>query len=292
LGFTEPARTTHAGRKSSLEFVSSPREALQTFAAVVVTGGSSGIGKSFIELCAKLVPELRFCNLSRSVPAINVGQLNLRHVACDLGDAAALERAAEDVLAWLTRDVPAGRLLLINNSGFGSYGCFPEHNLTHQLELLDVNVRAVVELTGRLLPELKRRGGVVINVASTAAFQPTPFMATYGASKTFVLHWSLAVDAELRGSGVRMIAVCPGPTATQFFRRAGLKQGSVPPGLSMTTEAVVEESLRALAAERSLVVTGWTNKISALAGGMAPKRLATWIAAKVVGRWRMARVAA
>ncbi|HYD82914.1 MAG TPA: SDR family NAD(P)-dependent oxidoreductase, partial [Opitutus sp.] len=160
--------------------MSSPREALQTFAAVVVTGGSSGIGKSFIELCAKLVPELRFCNLSRSVPAINVDQLNLRHVACDLGDAAALERGAEDVLAWLTRDVPAGRLLLINNSGFGSYGCFPEHNLTHQLELLDVNVRAVVELTGRLLPELKRRGGVVINVASTAAFQPTPFMATYG----------------------------------------------------------------------------------------------------------------
>lgn len=270
--------------------MSSPREELQKFTAVVVTGGSSGIGKSFIEQCGRLVPELRFCNLSRSVPAINVAKLNLCHIPCDLGDAAAVERGAEGVLAWLTCDVPAGRLLLINNSGFGSYGAFPEPNLTHQLELLDVNIRGMVNLTGRLLPELRKRGGVVMNIASTAAFQPTPFMAAYGASKAFVLHWSLAVDAELRGSGVRMMAVCPGPTGTQFFRRAGLKQGSVTPALSMTSEAVVEAALRGLAAERSLVVTGWKNKVSALAGGMAPKRLATWIAAKVVGRWRMSKV--
>ncbi len=115
-------------------------------------------------------------------------------------------------------------------------------------------------------------------------------MATYGASKAFVLHWSLALDAELRGSGVRALAVCPGPTATQFFRRAGLQQGSVADQLSMSSDQVVMAALHALAKNRSLVVTGWKNKISALAGGMAPKRLATWVAAKVIGRYRMQQV--
>lgn len=270
--------------------MSSPREALQTFSAVVVTGGSSGIGKSFIELCGRLRPQLLFCNLSRTEPAINVAQLKLRHVAADLSDGEAVERGAEAVLGWLNRDVPAGRVLLINNSGFGAYGAFPEPSLSHQLELLDVNIRALVELTGRLLPEIKRRGGVVMNVASTAAFQPTPYMATYGASKAFVLHWTLALDAELKGSGVRAMAVCPGPTKTEFFRRAGLKKGSVADGLSMSAEAVAEESLRAMGKGRGLVVTGWKNKISAIVGGMAPKRLATWAAEKVVGRYRMSRV--
>ncbi len=255
-----------------------------------MTGGSSGIGKSFIEQCGKLRPQLVFCNLSRTEPAINVAQLNVRHVAADLSDGEAVKRGAEAVLEWLSRDVPAGRVLLINNSGFGAYGSFPEPNLSHQLELLDVNIRALVELTGRLLPEIKRRGGVVMNVASTAAFQPTPYMATYGASKAFVLHWTLALDAELKGSGVRAMAVCPGPTKTEFFRRAGLKKGSVADGLSMSVEAVVEESLRAMARGRSLVVTGWKNKVSATVGGMAPKRLATWVAEKVVGRYRMSRV--
>jgi hypothetical protein len=211
-------------------------------------------------------------------------------VPCDLAASAEVESAANTVRSWLNHDVRAGRVLLINNSGFGAYGCFPEPNLSHQLQLLDVNIRALVELTGLLLPELRARGGAVMNIASTAAFQPTPYMATYGASKAFVLHWSLALDAELKGSGVRAIAVCPGPTATQFFHRAGLRKGSVADTLSMTAEDVVKQSLGALAAGRSLVVTGWKNKISATLGGVAPKRLATWVAEKVVGRYRMSRV--
>ncbi len=182
-------------------------------------------------------------------------------------------------------------MLLINNSGFGAYGCFPEPNLTHQLELLDVNIRALVELTGRLLPVLRKRGGAVMNIASTAAFQPTPFMATYGASKAFVLHWTLALAAELRGSGVQALAVCPGPTSTQFFRRAGLRQGAVEPGLSMKAEEVVEQSLRALGAGRTLVVPGWKNKAIAALGGTLPKRWVTRLAAKAIGRYRMAQVA-
>ncbi|HTO03339.1 MAG TPA: SDR family NAD(P)-dependent oxidoreductase [Opitutus sp.] len=265
----------------------SPREALQTFSAVVVTGGSSGIGKSFIELAAKLVPTLQFCNLSRTAPAIISAKLNLCHITCDLGCETSIAAAFEEVESFLSRSVPAGRILLINNSGFGSYGAFPEPDLSHHLKLLDVNIRGLVHLTGRLVPRLKERGGAIIHVASTAAFQPTPFMATYGASKAFVLHWGLALNEELKSSGVRSLVVCPGPTATQFFQRAGLAKGTVGESLSMSADEVVMQSLRALAANRSLVVTGWKNKISATMGGMTPKRLATWIAGKVIGRYRM-----
>lgn len=270
--------------------MSSLSEALSPFSSVVVTGGSSGIGKSFIEQCAKLKPELVFCNLSRREPDINFLGKRLNHFPCDLARAAEVVRGAGEVEAYLRSEVPAGAVLLINNSGFGAYGRFPEPNLAHQLEMLDVNVRALVQLSGQLLPLLRERGGVVINVASTAAFQPTPYMATYAASKAFVLNWSVALNEELRGTGVRTLAVCPGPTATEFFRRAGLQKGSVADGLSMSCEAVVTAALRALGSGRSQVVTGWTNKLSAFAGAVAPKPIAARIAAKVLMRYKLKQV--
>jgi len=173
----------------------------------------------------------------------------------------------------------------------GSYGKFPEPALAQQLEMLDLNVRAVVELTGRLLPLLKERGGAVITIASTAAFQPTAYMACYGATKAFVLHWSLALNEELRGTGVSTLAVCPGPTSTEFFKSAGLKAGSVSPSLSMTSEAVVEESLRALAAGKSQVVTGWKNKTYTAVTARLPKPFAARVGAKVLARYRLNQVA-
>ena len=198
--------------------------------------------------------------------------------------------AAGEVAAFLGQVAPTGRLLLINNSGFGAYGRFPAPNLGHQLEMLDVNIRGLVDLTGRMLPLLQARGGAIINVASTAAFQPTPYLATYGASKAFVLHWSLALNEELRGTGVRALAVCPGPTTTDFSRRAGLQSGSVSPALSMTCEQVVEASLRALAAGRSQVVTGWKNRVTAFVGSKLPKPLVARAAAKVLARYQAKQV--
>jgi short-subunit dehydrogenase len=270
--------------------VPSTREALQTFSAVVITGGSSGIGKSFIELAGKLQPGLRFCNLSRTAPLIKEHELNLCHIGCDLSAPESVASAAAEVESFLAKAAPTGRVLLINNSGYGSYGYFPEPNLSHQLGMIDVNVRGLVDLTGRLFQTLKSRGGMIVNIASTAAFQPTPYMATYGATKAFVLHWSLAMDQELKGSGLRSLVVCPGPTSTQFFRRAGLEEAAVADSLSMNVDDVVEQALRAIASNRNLVVTGWKNKLSAIAGGMAPKRLAAWIAGKVIGQYRLRRV--
>ncbi len=264
--------------------------ALDHFSIVIVTGGSSGIGKSFIELGSKLQPGIQFCNLSRRVPATYKLDIKLNHFGCDLSRASGIEAVVPQLTDFLRQAAPTGRILLVNNSGFGAYGVFPEPGLEHQLEMLDVNLRGLVHLTGRLLPLLRARGGAIINVSSLAGFQPTPYMAAYGASKAFVLHWSLALHEELRGTGVQTLALCPGPTATEFFRRAGLAPGSVNDALSLTSEAVVEAALRGLAAGRRQVVPGWKNKLAAFAVSKLPKPLAARLAAGVLRRYRLRQV--
>lgn len=290
--FTRDRAETRSEKYKSAT-VSSLSEEISSFSAVVITGGSSGIGKSFINLVGKLNSKLVVCNLSRRAPG-NIGEINfarkLNHFPCDLSRAGEVVRAAGEVEAFLTERVPTGRLLLINNSGFGAYGSFPEPNLAHHLEMIDVNVRAVVQLTGLLLPLLKARGGAVITVASIAAFQPTAYMATYGATKAFVLHWSLALNEELRGTGVRTLAVCPGPTGTEFSVRAGLQRGRAPDSLSMTSDEVVTAALRALAAGRAQVVPGWTNKILTFAASRISKPQAARIGARVLARFRGKKV--
>ncbi len=272
-----------------LDVPTSLSEVFQSFSSAVVTGGSSGLGQAFIELGRKLHPELRFCNLSRTPPAKFSAEKNLRHLSCDLGRSSEVEHAAGQVLTWL-EGAPAGRILLINNSGFGAYGRFPEPNLSRQLEMIDVNARAVVQLTGLLLPALRSRGGAIITIASTAAFQPTAYAATYGATKAFILHWTLALNEELRGTGVHALAVCPGPTATHFFQAAGLGEGSVSPALSMTPEQVVTQAMAALGRGRSQVVTGWKNRLYAFVAARLSKPFAARIGAKFLARFRLEKV--
>ena len=152
--------------------------------------------------------------------------------------------------------------------------------------MIDLNVKAVVDLTARLLPLLRERGGWIINIASLAGFQPMPSMATYAATKAFLLHWSLALDEDLRGSGVRSLAVCPGPTESQFYRRAGF---SMPPNATpgQTAEAVVEETFRALHRGRSLVVTGWRNRWVAGSVRLLSKPLTARIGRLVMQKLRL-----
>jgi short-subunit dehydrogenase len=274
----------------SLPPLPSLSEALSPFSAVLLTGGSSGIGKSFIELGSKLHPGLRFCNLSRRAPPENIfpnATKRLNHIPCDLTRPEEVARAMRDVEGHLAREVPAGKILLINNSGLGAFGHFPEPGLARQLEMIEVNVRAVVQLTGLFLPTLRARGGAIMNIASTMSFMPTPYAATYGATKAFVLHWTLALNEELRGTGVRALAVCPGTTSTPFFRTAGLGDGGVAPSLAMTTDEVVMAAFRALAAGRRQVVTGWKNKLYTSASALLPKPIIAQISAKILGRFRL-----
>jgi len=268
---------------------SSLSETINDFSAVILTGGSSGIGKSFIKLVTTLRTDLLICNLSRRSPDMISEELKLRHVPCDFCQSSQIESGVEAVLSILNREVPEGRVLLINNSGYGSYGRFLEADLGNELGIIDVNIRALVEVTGRLMPTLKARGGAIINIASTAAFQPTPSMATYGASKAFVLHWSLALREELRSCGVHVLAVCPGPTATGFGARAGVKAESVPGGVGHTPDDVAKISLHALAARRSLVVCGWKNRFVAMFAALLPKPWAAALAAKIIGRVQPAK---
>ncbi len=264
-------------------------EALQPFSAVILTGGSSGIGKSFIQLSRSLRPELRFCNLSRHEPDENIlpgAREKLNHFSCDVSRPADVARAAADVQAFLAHRAPLGRLLLINNSGIGSFGAFAELPLERELAMIDLNVRGLVQLTGLMLPTLHARGGAVMNIASTIAYVPAPFAATYGATKAFVLHWTLALNEELRGSAVRAIAVCPGTTATGFFATAGAAGNVLASSLTLTPDAVARAALHALARGRGHVVPGFWNKIYTLVAARLPKVLAARAAARVFSRRR------
>ena len=266
-----------------------PEKMLRAFGAIIVTGGSSGIGKAFLEHVHKLNPELPVFNLSRAIPEFSTTpslQLKLRHVACDFTDRMALEAACVSLVETLTHELPAGRILLINNSGYGTYGPFPKPDLRRNLEMLDVNVRAPVALTGALLPLLSERGGAVINVASTAAFQPVPGMTNYAATKAFLLNWSLALSVELAPRGVAVLALCPGPTRTRFFANAGMGGSVLPRYAGQEAEAVVQGALRALARGRRLYVSGWSNKVTVAAASLMPRVLAARVAGWVVSRFR------
>ena len=186
----------------------------------------------------------------------------------------------------LERAAPVGQVLLINNSGFGSFGAFGDLELGRELEMIDVNVRAMVHLTGLLLPMLRVRGGMIMNIASTVAFQPTPFCATYGATKAFVLHWTVALNEELRGTTVRALAVCPGTTSTDFFRRAGVRKGTFTAASGMTPEAVARSALSAMGRRGSQVIPGWGNRAYTFAGARLSKPLAARFAGKVLSRRR------
>lgn len=277
----EPVRTPALKKFAALPAVSSLSEALSPFSSVVITGGSSGIGKSFIELCAKMHPGLVICNLSRRAPLINSEKLKLRHFVCDLANSVEISRVVEEVEGFLTDAAPRGQVLLINNAGFGTYGRFPEPTLGKNLEMIDVNVRAVVDLTGKLLPFIKQRGGVIMTVASTAAFQPTAYTATYGATKAFVLHWSLALNEELRGTGVRTLALCPGTTATDFFQQAGVRPQAAPSRMQ-TSDEVATVALKALARGRAQVISGGFNRLLIALVTKLSKPLAARLTARVL----------
>ena len=266
-----------------------PSEYFKDTAAVVITGGSSGIGSALIKAIANLNSSTLLCNLSRTKPDFFEGNRYF-HVAADLCRASELACAATKLEAFL-ENAPNGRVVLINNSGFGDYGSVDELEMEKQLDMMQLNMSALVALTMRLLPLLRQRGGAVVNVASTAAFQPVPGMATYAASKAFVLHWSLALSEDLRGSGVCALAVCPGPTRSNFFRAAGFAspplQGGLNRWLDMSAEAVADRTLCALARGRKLVITGWKNRFTAVLSHFLPKPVVARFAGAAMRRLRL-----
>ena len=266
-----------------------PSEYINRAAVIIVTGGSSGIGCSIIKAIQSMGPSACVCNLSRSKPDVLLDK-NGTHISTDLSDAVSLQSAAAQLAEIIDRS-GEGTVLLFNNSGFGAYGKFHQLDRDKQLNMIDLNIRAMVDLTARLLPQILQRGGAIINIASTAGFQPTPYLATYGATKAFVLNWTLALSEDLRGSSVHALAVCPGPTRSNFFKAAGFETPPMGQGggasLDMTPDEVAGTTLRALAAGKSLVVTGWKNKCIAFFGSKIPIVAVTRLGGMILRKLRL-----
>ena len=167
--------------------------------------------------------------------------------------------------------------MLINNAGFGSMGDLVKLDLNRELEMIRLNVTSVVELTHRFLgPMRERKQGTIINVASTAGFQAVPYMATYAATKAFVLSFSEALWDENRAHGIHVMALCPGVTETNFFEAAGIDR---PPMRTVQTpEEVVETALRGLARKKAVVISGWTNWFTVEAERVVPRSVVTKVA--------------
>lgn len=239
----------------------------------LITGASSGIGASFAQELAR-----RGANLvlsARSEDKLNALADELRErygiradvIVTDLSE----ERAASKVYAAVQeRNLSID--LLINNAGFATYGRFETLTAERDHQQVMLNVTALADLTHAFLPGMAQRGdGAIINVASTAAFQPVPYMATYGASKAFVLSFSEALWAEYRGRGVRILALCPGPVETPFFDVVGAQEAAIGP--KDTPERVVAAALRALERGRSFVIPGWGNALQSNISRFIPRQL-------------------
>jgi len=244
----------------------------------LITGASSGIGAALADELASrghavtLVArrEERLVSLATELGAEH--SVDAEVIACDLAEPAERGRLLEDLKE-------RGRAIevLVNNAGFGVRGDFATSDTERMLRMVRVNIEAVVDLSGRLLPAMVSRGrGAVINVASMAAFQPLPGSAVYAASKSFVLSFSESLRTELRGRGVTVTALCPGPVPTEFPEVAGMGDvESRTPGLFWTSaEEVAREAIDGAARDKRVVVPGVLNRATALAGQHSPRGLA------------------
>jgi short-subunit dehydrogenase len=244
----------------------------------LVTGASSGIGVAIAkELASRgqavtLVArrEERLQSLATEIGSEHGVAAEV--IACDLSDPAERDRLDEE-LGVRGRAVE----VLVNNAGFGHQADFATSPRERMVGMVEINVTTVVDLTSRFLPAMLERGrGAVINVASTAAFQPLPGSAVYAASKAFVLSFSEAIREELRGSGVAVTAVCPGPVKTEFTEVAGVGgvEDRTPGAVWMSAEDVARHAVDGAEHDRRVVVPGTLNRATALAGQYSPRSVA------------------
>jgi short-subunit dehydrogenase len=239
----------------------------------LITGASAGIGAAFAEELARRGSDLLLVARSEQRLQTLADRLAREHairaevITADLSLPGAAADLAERVAA-LGRRVD----LLVNNAGFGTQGPFVGIAPHEDAQMVSVNVAALVDLTHTYLPEMvQRKSGGVINVASTAAFQPLPYMAVYAATKAFVLSFSEALYEETHRQGVCVLALCPGATATEFFDRA--KANGKALGPPRTSAQVVQTALQAFDQHKSMVIDGVQNQIGAMLPRFFPRRL-------------------
>ena len=236
----------------------------------LITGASSGLGAEFARQCARRGEE---------VLLVARREARLAELAREIGDRAhylCADLSVAEAPEALMREAAARGLhvsTLINNAGFGLAGRFVSLPLDRQREMIDLNVRALVALTHLVLPAMiVRKQGAILNVASTAAFQPGPGFGVYFASKAFVLSFSEALHQELKRTGVKVSALCPGPTRTEFGEVAGVTSGNFN-RFAADAPSVVATGLKGLDRNKAVVVPGLTNKVTAQSNRIVPRAL-------------------
>lgn len=233
----------------------------------VVTGASSGIGASFARaLDARGYSLLLVARRRERLEALAATLRRAEVMTADLGDAAEVARVAAH--AQSLGDVE----LLVNNAGFATNGDFLALDAAREVDMVKLNSLTPLMLAQALVPPMvARKSGGVINVSSIAAFQPVPYMATYGATKAFLLSWSEALAHELRRTGVRVTCVCPGPTATEFFEVAAVDPTMAKLPHVMSADEVVARTLDAFDDGRAVLVPGLINWLTAFVTRIFPR---------------------
>lgn len=245
----------------------------------VVTGASSGLGVAYAE---------RLAGEGAGVVLVARSTDKLEAVAADLRERFGVETRVlptdltdHEARARLIREIEGLEIShLVNNAGFGTLGSFHELSPERITQEVELDVVALTELTRAVVPGMRERGsGAIINVGSTASFQPIPEMAVYAAAKAYVLRFTVALWGELKGTGVRAVCICPGPTQTDFFANAG--NDSVM-ARRRTPQQVIDTTFDALARHRPVAVDGARNAVMAFANRLVPvgvsARIAQWIA--------------
>jgi short-subunit dehydrogenase len=248
----------------------------------LITGASSGIGEAFAR---------KLATLGRSVLLVARSEDKLINLCNELGRTNSIraqylvmDLSQPDVGARIFEETQQRGLvidMLVNNAGFGSFGDFSKLELSRELSMIDLNIKSLVDLTHRfLVPMREMKQGVIINVASTAGFQPVPFMATYAATKAFVLTFSEALWEENRPFGVHVMALCPGVTETNFFEAA---RGQKPPArVAQTADQVVDAAIAGLRRRKNVVISGFSNMMVVESERFLPRSLVVRVAGKMM----------
>ncbi|HEX5478190.1 MAG TPA: SDR family oxidoreductase [Dehalococcoidia bacterium] len=249
----------------------------------LITGASSGIGRAFAERLARdghdLVLVARREDVLREVAAgADAAGARTEIIAVDL--------ATEDGVAAIERRLAAGDIdLLINNAGFGTNGEFAQLPLEREMQEIDLNVRALTRLCHAALRPMYARGaGAVINVASTGGFQPVPYMATYAATKAFVLHFSEALHEESLRHGVTVTCLCPGPVRTGFQDAADLDSSKMRGVPWTSVDEVVDSALGSVRRRRAIAIPGALNRATAQTAAWMPRFVTRKIAGTMFRR--------
>jgi short-subunit dehydrogenase len=249
----------------------------------LITGASVGIGRDLARVFAEHGHDLVVTARNQSQLESLAAELNQKHgitvdvIAKDLSLPAAPRELFDE-----TRSRGIAIEMLVNDAGFGTSGPFDRTDLESILNMLRVNVVALTHLARLFLPEMLARGrGRILNVASTAAFQPGPLMAVYYASKAYVLSLSEAIAAEVESKGVSVTALCPGPTATEFQKRAGIENSRLFQRNTMDSLTVARAGYAGMMRGKRVVIPGLNNRALALAAKLSPRRLTTAVAKKL-----------